>query len=130
MARAQLATLGPATQLLELGTDHRQKFGFLVLFLWFAVPRERHKMLPTLVRRMARVPKTQIEAATNPTKLKKVWPPDFSKLTPQEQLRFEKRYKRRITHIAQRPKWTKMVKLAQYFTISCTNPELLDVLTC
>ncbi|KAK1754415.1 hypothetical protein QBC47DRAFT_383863 [Echria macrotheca] len=75
-------------------------------------------MLPTLMRRMAQAAKTQITTQATPSKLKKVWPPDFSKLSPQEQLRFEKRYKRRLRHIAQRPTWTKMVKLAQYFTIS------------
>jgi len=78
-------------------------------------------MLPTLVRRMAQAAKPQIPTPAAPSKLKKVWPPDFSKLSPQEQLRFEKRYKRRLRHIAQRPTWTKMVKLAQYFTISCTT---------
>jgi hypothetical protein len=76
-------------------------------------------MLPTIARRMAQAAKPQISASIGPSKLKKQWPPDFSKLSPQEQLRFEKRYKRRIHHIAQRPKWNKMIQLAQLFTISC-----------
>ncbi|KAK0613350.1 hypothetical protein B0T14DRAFT_569410 [Immersiella caudata] len=75
-------------------------------------------MLPTLVRRMAQAGKPHVEFALGPSKLKKQWPPDFSKLSPQEQLKFEKRYKRRIHHIAQRPKWNKMIQLAQLFTIS------------
>ncbi|KAK1773846.1 hypothetical protein QBC45DRAFT_446579 [Copromyces sp. CBS 386.78] len=49
---------------------------------------------------------------------KKTWPPDFKAMSPQEQLRYEKRYKRKIHHIAQRPKWNKMVQLAQLGTIS------------
>lgn len=40
-------------------------------------------------------------------------------MSPQEQLKYEKRYKRKIHHIAQRPKWNKMVQLAQLGTISC-----------
>ncbi|KAK3396757.1 hypothetical protein B0T20DRAFT_242867 [Sordaria brevicollis] len=49
---------------------------------------------------------------------KKSWPPDFSTMSPQEQLKYEKRYKRKIHHIAQRPRWDKMVQLAQLGTIS------------
>ncbi|KAK3370850.1 hypothetical protein B0T24DRAFT_301179 [Lasiosphaeria ovina] len=76
-------------------------------------------MFPTLVRRLAQAPKPQIfESITAPSKPKRVWPPDFTKMTPQEQLRFEKRYKRRLAHMAQRPRWNKIVKLTQYFTIS------------
>ncbi|KAK0706021.1 hypothetical protein B0T26DRAFT_725214 [Lasiosphaeria miniovina] len=84
-------------------------------------------MFPTLVRRLAQAPKPQIfESATAPSKLKKVWPPDFTKMTPQEQLRFEKRYKRRLAHMAQRPRWNKIVKLTQYFTISCKGMRNWD----
>ncbi|KAK3343646.1 hypothetical protein B0T25DRAFT_572650 [Lasiosphaeria hispida] len=74
-------------------------------------------MLPTLVRRLAQAAKPHIEAVASPSKLKKKWPPDFKSLPPQEQLRFEKRYKRRVNHIAQRPRWNKIVRLAQYSTI-------------
>ncbi|EGO56062.1 hypothetical protein NEUTE1DRAFT_146847 [Neurospora tetrasperma FGSC 2508] len=49
---------------------------------------------------------------------KKTWPPDFKTMSPQEQLKYEKRYKRKIHHIAQRPRWNKMVQLAQLGTIS------------
>lgn len=92
----------------------------------------RPAMLPTIARRMAQAAKPHLEAATGPSKLKKVWPPDFSRLSPQEQLRFEKRYKRRIHHIAQRPRWNKMIQLAQLFTISCrisAIPSAVSILT-
>ncbi len=74
-------------------------------------------MFPTLVRRLAQSAKPQINA-TSPSKLKKVWPPDFSKLSYAEQLRYEKRYKRRVAHISARPRWDKFIKLTQLFTIT------------
>ncbi|RWA08295.1 hypothetical protein EKO27_g6813 [Xylaria grammica] len=37
-----------------------------------------------------------------PYKPKKVWPPDFSKLSEKEQFRFERRYKRRVKLAAAR----------------------------
>lgn len=79
----------------------------------------------TLARRMAsRIPNMPSLPRSAPKPepyfpLKKVWPPDFSKMSPQQQLRFEKRYKRRLRHISQRPGWDKAVQLAQFFTISC-----------
>ncbi|KAK1834521.1 hypothetical protein QBC39DRAFT_343302 [Podospora conica] len=85
-------------------------------------------MFPTLARRMAQAAEkaaTKSKATTSsasslssPSRLKKVWPPDFSKLSQQEQLHFEKRYKRRVAHIAQRPRWNKMIQLAQLTTIT------------
>ncbi|KAK4197092.1 hypothetical protein QBC40DRAFT_108297 [Triangularia verruculosa] len=86
-------------------------------------------MFPTLVRRLAQAPKPQIlesvakaatEAASNPprTKLKKVWPPDMMTMSPQQQLRFEKKFKRRLKMATLRPGWDKGVRLAQYFTIA------------
>ncbi|KAL1900908.1 hypothetical protein Sste5346_001969 [Sporothrix stenoceras] len=51
-------------------------------------------------------------------KNKKVWPPDFTRLSPQEQLRFEKRYKRRVALASARPRWVKFVKLVQLFSIT------------
>jgi hypothetical protein len=88
-------------------------------------------MFPNLTRRLAQVAKPQIEqaaanatavtppAAASPYKLKKVWPPDFKSMTPQQQLRFEKKYKRRLKLKMERPRWNKFVKLAQLVTTTC-----------
>ena len=79
-------------------------------------------MLPTLVRRLAQtttrmqLPPREIPAVY---KLKKVWPPDMSTMSAQQQLRFEKKYKRRLKLATARPGWDKGVKLAQLFTITC-----------
>ncbi|KIH93514.1 hypothetical protein SPBR_04423 [Sporothrix brasiliensis 5110] len=51
-------------------------------------------------------------------KNKKVWPPDFTRLSPQEQLRFEKRFKRRVALASARPRWVKFIKLAQLFSVT------------
>jgi hypothetical protein len=50
----------------------------------------------------------------NPYKAKKEWPPDFSKLSPKHQFRFERRYRRRAKLAWARPVWTKGTKLAQW----------------
>ncbi|KAL1882340.1 hypothetical protein VTK73DRAFT_1899 [Phialemonium thermophilum] len=73
-------------------------------------------MLGTLVRRSAERATRRLEIPYNPYKTKKVWPPDFSKLSPQEQLRFEKRFKRRVQLATARPRWNKMIKLIQLFS--------------
>ncbi|SPQ27144.1 cdcd91d7-e9df-4e70-816d-dba369bf7a9d [Thermothielavioides terrestris] len=77
-------------------------------------------MLPTLVRRLAQAAKPQLnEAAVNyKYKLKKVWPPDMGTMSPQQQLRFEKKYKRRLKLASARPRWDKFVRLAQLFTVT------------
>lgn len=49
---------------------------------------------------------------------KKVWPPDFKKLSLQEQLKFEKKFKRRLALATTRPKWNKSVRLVQLFAIT------------
>ncbi|KPM44269.1 hypothetical protein AK830_g2226 [Neonectria ditissima] len=81
-------------------------------------------MFPTLFRRMAALPKPPIlrrtpplNVASNPYKARKVWPPNFKELTYQQQLRFEKKYKRRITLASRAPRWEKGVKFAQLVTI-------------
>ena len=80
-------------------------------------------MLPTLVRRAAAnakpppTPQWKVLAALHPPK--KVWPPDFTKLNHQEQLRYEKKYKRRVLLATARPKFIKATKLAQLFAITC-----------
>jgi hypothetical protein len=55
---------------------------------------------------------------TNPHRARKIWPPDFSKLNPQQQLRFEKKYKRRLFNATRAPRWDKAVKYAQLATIA------------
>ncbi|KAF3765757.1 hypothetical protein M406DRAFT_257371 [Cryphonectria parasitica EP155] len=78
-------------------------------------------MLPTLIRRAA-----QNAAAPEAAYIarirelyppKKVWPPDFKSLSPQEQLRYEKKYKRRLALATARPRWNKFIKLIQLFSI-------------
>ncbi|KAG7294487.1 hypothetical protein NEMBOFW57_004561 [Staphylotrichum longicolle] len=79
-------------------------------------------MFPTLARRLAQAAKPQLDAAfTNPGsafKLKKVWPPDMKTMSPQQQLRFEKKYKRRLKIATARPRWDKFVRLAQLCTMT------------
>jgi len=50
----------------------------------------------------------------NPYRAKKRWPPDFSKLTPKEQFRFEKKFRRRNKLAWARPRWSKFTKLVQW----------------
>ncbi|KAK4163661.1 hypothetical protein QBC43DRAFT_318996 [Cladorrhinum sp. PSN259] len=78
-------------------------------------------MFPTLVRRLAQsTTRSSIQQKQIPAvyKLKKVWPPDMSTMSSQQQLRFEKKYKRRLKLATARPGWDKGVKLAQLFTIT------------
>ncbi|OCK88704.1 uncharacterized protein K441DRAFT_307307 [Cenococcum geophilum 1.58] len=71
-------------------------------------------MFSTLIRRSAEAPKPLFDFDANPYKAKRVWPPDFSKLSPKHQFRLERRYKRRAKLKWARPRWTKGVKLAQW----------------
>lgn len=57
-------------------------------------------------------------AASSLHKNKKVWPPNFKELSHQQQLRFEKKYKRRILLASRSPRWEKGVKYAQLLTIA------------
>ncbi|KAI1417925.1 hypothetical protein F5Y13DRAFT_33274 [Hypoxylon sp. FL1857] len=85
-------------------------------------------MFPTLIRRMAAMPiAPKLRNATmkpltgvynSRYKPKKVWPPDFSKLSEKEQFRFERRYKRRVKLATARPRWDKFVRLAQLFSVT------------
>ncbi|KAK4111079.1 hypothetical protein N656DRAFT_780871 [Canariomyces notabilis] len=76
-------------------------------------------MFPTLVRRLAQATKPQANSAVSGTvKLKKVWPPDLKSMSMQQQLRFEKKYKRRLKLATARPRWDKMVRLGQLFSIT------------
>jgi hypothetical protein len=60
-------------------------------------------------------------------KPKKVWPPNFSKLSEKEQFRFERRYKRRVKLATARPRWDKYVKLAQLGSVTCKSPIFVKV---
>ncbi|UNI19943.1 hypothetical protein JDV02_006085 [Purpureocillium takamizusanense] len=88
-------------------------------------------MFATLVRRMAQSAKeplakqVPLNAAANPYKARKVWPPNFKELNHQQQLRFEKKYKRRILLAGKSPRWDKGVKFAQLATIAAALVWLL-----
>ncbi|OCK75380.1 hypothetical protein K432DRAFT_362204 [Lepidopterella palustris CBS 459.81] len=71
-------------------------------------------MLQTLIRRSSEAPRPGFNFETNPYKAKRIWPPDFSKLSPKHQFRLERRYRRRAKLAWARPRWTKAVKLAQW----------------
>ena len=82
-------------------------------------------MFPTLIRRMADsaarkhvTKELPNHVVGNPYQARKVWPPDFAALNPQQQLRFEKKYKRRMRHAAYSPRWDKGIKYAQLVTIT------------
>ncbi|KAI0449010.1 hypothetical protein F5B21DRAFT_76436 [Xylaria acuta] len=87
-------------------------------------------MFPTLIRRLATgppvAPRLRNATRTAPPgiyansryKPKKVWPPDFSKLSEKEQFRFERRYKRRVRLATARPRWDKFVRLAQLGSVT------------
>lgn len=81
-------------------------------------------MFPTLIRRLAEGSKPPSPIRNAPYRLKKVWPPDFSKLSPAEQFRFEKKYKRRVKLAAARPRWNKFIKLTQLFSVTCKLTKL------
>lgn len=75
-------------------------------------------MFPTLLRRTAESAGRKFDVFTNPYRAKKVWPPDFTGLSPQAQLRFEKKYKRRLALVYARPRWDKAIKLIQLVTVT------------
>lgn len=81
-------------------------------------------MLPTLLRRAAQhasqPESSYIQRIRQLYPPKKVWPPDFKRLSPQAQLRFEKKYKRRLALAMTRPRWNKFIKLVQLFSVVCT----------
>ncbi|KAL0941399.1 uncharacterized protein CTRU02_204162 [Colletotrichum truncatum] len=75
-------------------------------------------MLPTIIRRAAETAGRRFDVFSNPYRTKKVWPPDFTSLSPQAQLRFEKKYKRRLALVYARPRWDKAIKLIQLATVA------------
>ena len=58
---------------------------------------------------------------TNPYKAKRLWPPDFSKMTHHQQFAFEKKYKRRAKYSYLRPSWVRKVKLVQFLSVTSTR---------
>lgn len=54
----------------------------------------------------------------NPYKAKRVWPPNFEKLSEKHQFRLERRYNRRTQMKFLRPKWMVATKLAQWGVVS------------
>ncbi|KAK0389785.1 hypothetical protein NLU13_3358 [Sarocladium strictum] len=91
-------------------------------------------MFATLLRR-AREPLSKVtgagagptapSSASNPFKARKVWPPNLEELTPQQQLRFEKKYKRRVVLAQRAPGWQKGVKYAQFATLTAAMAYLI-----
>ncbi|OAA55823.1 hypothetical protein SPI_08030 [Niveomyces insectorum RCEF 264] len=73
---------------------------------------------PSSVRRALSAGTGTSTGTPPPHRAKKVWPPDFTRLSPQEQLRFEKRYKRRVALASARPRWIKFIKLVQLFSVT------------
>ena len=61
----------------------------------------------------------------NPYKAQKQWPPDFTKINPKDQFRFERRYRRRAKLKWARPRWMKITKLVQWGSCSCMYDNLL-----
>lgn len=57
---------------------------------------------------------TSTDHSRNTYKAQKVWPPDFTKLDPKHQFRFERRYRRRAKLKWARPQWTKAVKITSW----------------
>lgn len=79
-------------------------------------------MLRASLKRLAEVgPKLTIH--NNPYKAQKQWPPDFSKLHPKHQFRFERKYRRRSKLKWARPGWVKGVKLAAWGSSLCVYPS-------
>lgn len=62
---------------------------------------------------------------TNVFKAKRLWPPDFEKLSTKHQFRLERRYRRRSKLKWARPRWTKAVKIAQLSSIVCRWPYVV-----
>ncbi|KAM3087413.1 hypothetical protein ACMFMG_001504 [Clarireedia jacksonii] len=77
-------------------------------------------MFWTIARRAAQQTQHKIsfDIYANPYKAKRLWPPDFAKLSQKHQFRLERRYKRRAKLKWARPRWTKGVKIVQLGAIT------------
>lgn len=58
----------------------------------------------------------------NPYTARKAWPPAVDHLNPAQQLRFEKKYKRRVYLACHSPKWQKATKIGQLVSITGSSP--------
>ena len=75
-------------------------------------------MFSTLVRRAAQQ-KIPYDINANPYRARRLWPPDFTKISPKHQFRLERKYKRRAKLKWAIPRWTKAVKIVQLGSIVC-----------
>ena len=62
---------------------------------------------------------SSLNVQNNSYKAQRLWPPDFAKMDPKEQLRLERRYRRRAKLAYTRPRWNQAVKLTQWGSITC-----------
>ena len=78
-------------------------------------------LFSNLFRRAPQVPANAIKfpftAETNPYHCKRIWPPEFAKLSKKHQFRLERRYRRRTKLKWARPTWMKVTKLGQWGSI-------------
>lgn len=100
------------------------------------IPRQDHStrsqgiMFSTTLRRLvqsARGPMGRLTVENNPYRTKKVWPPDFKDLTPQQQLRFEKKYKRRLYLAHYSPTWDKGTRMVRFVLVTGSQASRLCV---
>lgn len=80
-------------------------------------------MLSNTARRLAQAAnqaskRSPLTIANNPYKTRKVWPPNFADLSPQQQLRFEKKYKRRIYLAHHSERWDRGVRMVRFVMVS------------
>ena len=59
-----------------------------------------------------------LTAKNNPYKAQKTWPPDFDKVPPRIQFRFERKYRRRAKRKYNREGWNKGVKLFSWVGVA------------
>jgi hypothetical protein len=93
------------------------------------VSRMVRKMFSTLIRRAAQAGQSAEPRIpyiyTNQYKAKRLWPPDFTKISPKHQFRLERRYKRRAKLKWARPGWTKGVKIVQMSAVVCMLTSIM-----
>ncbi|KAG8417607.1 hypothetical protein J3459_006540 [Metarhizium acridum] len=95
------------------------------------ITNKKRAMFAATARRLAQSGKDSLPKQVpftvfnNPYQARKVWPPNFKELNHAQQLRFEKKYKRRIFLASRSPRWEKGVKFAQLATIAAALVWLL-----